>query len=364
MAKIAVKIDNLSNVSDKSKQISSSLGNIEASFSSIVKGLDWDIASAVGIQTTANQISKNVTDCETSTRNLSVFLLKAQREYSILDGLEVPEGFGDGLGEVSEGSSFWGDWGSLITKLIDKIGPLGKTFSGYITFFDNILDGDLGIFEILEFLGTNYTGYLGSMVKLAEKGAVSATGEITSSGWGALLGLNSIKTGFSNSLISEWEKLTGAKGGLECAAKWSGYVVTAIKNTGSNYMEYKNSDGTMSVGAAVGETVLETAYDIGVGILGTAIASAAIAAIGFTSAPAVVVGAVGVGVVMGINAVADWFYKKDGGKEESAKEAASTWVVNKAESAVEKTKEVISSIGSSIGNAFSTLGTKATWSFA
>ncbi len=358
MPTIEVKTEKLGDFSVKARAINSSIGNIEACFSSLVSSLDWDIQSSAGIKSISTQISTNLKSEASSVNKLAAFLSVAQGEYEKLDNIETPSV----LEEESTISSV--DISSFLLKLLDKVGPMGKITSGSIGFIQDLLDCDSDVFSVLEFLGTIGSGSIKAIDVLLGESAVSSGGFITSSGWAELFGFNFKDTGFSNYITDEMDNLTGAKGTLSSVAKWGGYVISGIKNTSDNWSEYTQEGSDMSVGAFIGESVLETGYDIGLGILGTAAASAAIAAVGFASAPAVVIGAAGVGVVIGANAAANWIYQSVTGSEDTFKEAASTFIVDTVESGVNKAKEIATNIGNSIGSAISSWNPIAKWSFA
>lgn len=91
-------------------------------------------------------------------------------------------------------------------------------------------------------------------------------------------------------LLSEFnfKKATTVGEKMRVGAKWAGVALSAVTNGVSNYQEYK--DGKISAKRAVAETITETAVDVAVGTLATTLVTAGAAALGFASAPAVVVG--------------------------------------------------------------------------
>lgn len=102
-------------------------------------------------------------------------------------------------------------------------------------------------------------------------------------------------------LSDAFAPLTGKKGIGTTVAAWAGVALTGISNAFSNIEEQKASNGTMSNGRVVAETISETAIDTVVTYAGTAIVGAAItAATGVVAAPVVVAVATGV-TIAGIN---------------------------------------------------------------
>lgn len=85
------------------------------------------------------------------------------------------------------------------------------------------------------------------------------------------------------------------------AAKWAGIIATVAGEGFDNYDEFGGFTGRM-----VGETVIESAAEIGLTAVATAGVTAALAAAGIVGAPAVAVGAGAVLVVAGGNAICKW----------------------------------------------------------
>ena len=103
-------------------------------------------------------------------------------------------------------------------------------------------------------------------------------------------------------LSDAFAPLTGKKGIGTTVAAWAGVALTGISNAFSNIEEQKASNGTMSNGRVVAETISETVIDTVVTYAGTAVVGAAItAATGVVAAPVVVAIATGVAIA-GINA--------------------------------------------------------------
>ena len=95
-------------------------------------------------------------------------------------------------------------------------------------------------------------------------------------------------------------KLKNFKAGV----KWLGVVADLAFSATDNIAEQKlarQSGIEMSTERVVAETVIETAVSVGLSSLGTAVAGAALTAIVGTSAPVVVVGALGAAAVWGVN---------------------------------------------------------------
>lgn len=97
---------------------------------------------------------------------------------------------------------------------------------------------------------------------------------------------------------------------IAVGAKWAGAILTGAMNLCDNIEEFKGQDGKL--GRILAETGVETAVDIGLGMVATAGVTALAAAAGITAAPAVVAGAAATGVVWAANKVCKWV---TGGKD-------------------------------------------------
>ena len=128
----------------------------------------------------------------------------------------------------------------------------------------------------------------------------------------------------SFNLKDAFAPLTGAKGVKTTVAAWAGVALTGVTNAFGNIQEQKASNGTMSTGRVVAETISETALDTVITYGGSAVVGAAItAATGVVAAPVVVAVATGAGLAA-INAgVEAWTGK-------SATEWASDFVIDTA----------------------------------
>lgn len=116
-----------------------------------------------------------------------------------------------------------------------------------------------------------------------------------------------------------------------------------MSNTISNVSEAMS--GKISTGRAVAETITETAIDVGKGwLIGTAVAAGVATTVG--SAPVLVVGAITVGVTVGL----DWACKKITGaivgEEKRLTETVSDFVLDVGEAAIAGGRKVVSSVSS------------------
>ena len=99
------------------------------------------------------------------------------------------------------------------------------------------------------------------------------------------------------------DNFKGANGVGKAVASWGAVAVNGVLNWFNNKDEQANSNGTMSDGRVIAETITETAVDTaltyGTGIV---VGAAVTAALGTVAAPGVVVVAASGAVVAGLNA--------------------------------------------------------------
>lgn len=126
---------------------------------------------------------------------------------------------------------------------------------------------------------------------------------------------------------------------IKVGTKWAGVALSAISNGIGNVEEHGELNGR-----AIAETIGETVADVAIGAAATATVVGVAAAIG-ASAPAVLVGAISVGVVW----VTDKIVKATTGKR-SASELISDAVLDVGETIIGGAKTVFNEIGDAIGN--------------
>lgn len=145
---------------------------------------------------------------------------------------------------------------------------------------------------------------------------------------------------FSNSIKKATENLKKPAGIVTS-------VLTVITNGVDNYKEFKS--GKISADRAVAETIMESAIDIGTGILvGAAVTAGLAATIG--SAPVLAVAAISTGVTVGVNAVCKTMTKVVMGEEKGVTETISDFAIDTYEMINDSVKNVknIFNIGSKV----------------
>ncbi len=152
----------------------------------------------------------------------------------------------------------------------------------------------------------NFLGFTDGLKDLDKSGGWKTFHSSLSKQFGKDLGIGK---DFSWSGSSQGER-------TKVGAKWGAHFLTAVENGIENYEEFKNSGDT---GRGIGETVIESAVDVGLGALATAGASALAGSLAAGAAAAgatalapligstVVVGALGAGIAWAANGVCKWF---------------------------------------------------------
>lgn len=179
----------------------------------------------------------------------------------------------------------WNDWANVGLSAGNTIAKIAKDYKNY-----NIIGRAIGAENATAYFWRNQLGL--NNVGYASK-ASSPTARFYN---------NLHNTTSAYNLSEALAPLTGSKGVGTTIAAWAGVALSGIANVFSNVDEQKESNGTMSTGRVVAETISETAIDTAVTYAGTAIVGAAItAATGVVAAPVAVAAATGVAIA-GINA--------------------------------------------------------------
>lgn len=190
------------------------------------------------------------------------------------------------------------DWGkSIIKTIMDGIGKAGIAGSIISTVY-RLITGDQTAADYLKAIKSLIPG-LGGIATVISKGGAEWASRLI--GWNA--------TDVSKSFLENWKNqfptnTTSATKTIGTIAKWAGHLLTVVANGAENAEEFK---GTGNTGRAIGETVFESAVDIGVGTACTAVAATVIAALaGTATAPALLVAGTGAVLYTGANELCKW----------------------------------------------------------
>lgn len=369
MPRIYVDFDDFRQLGPQLKSTASKIGSIHAEFQRTVQQLDWDVRYQSNINNTAGILSQKIQGYTKSLSDYQQFLDIAYTEYQKLDsydhGLDIKtttssndaststtsnptfwdaftkkygpmniiKSFGNagkivGLVDSALSATSWNQWASIGLSGMQTISKVAKDFNNYK--------------KIGRAIGTknSVSYFLRKQVGLRNVGHASTASNPMSRFYNNLHNTTS-----SFNIGDAFAPLTGKKGVGTTAAAWAGVALTGITNAFSNVDEQKKSNGTMSTGRVVAETISETAIDTVVTYGGAAVVGAAItAATGVVAAPVVVAVATGAAIA-GINA----------GVEALTGKTATEWVSDAILDTAVNVGKGIDTCAKAVGNWFSNL---------
>ena len=329
MPRIYVEFSRLEQIGSQCKSVASKVDAIQEDFQRTVRQLDWDIRFESNINSTAKQLSRKLEQYVRTLESYRRFIEDAKNEYIKLDeydklglltakpiefGIAEPGGkaeiFTDefwsnyGWKEILSGAGYIGTIYSLISDIRN-----GKTWSDFAK-------TGVSTYQFLSGAEKTFNNY---------KKIGNAVGTRTAMAWWAknAMGLKPLGrastaknpfTRFANNLTNKTSPFNaqfknvvgnfkGTNGVGRAVASWAGVTVSGIVNAFSNLDEQKASNGAMSTGRVVAETITETAVETaltyGTGIV---VGAAVTAALGASAAPGIVVVAASGAVVSAFNA--------------------------------------------------------------
>ncbi len=333
MEQFSVKLSGLQNRILEEKIIVERLAGIEDNILSIGRGLSFQMKSKYNLQRTIEQLAADVGEARFNMSTMSVVLesirLKYKNTEDKLCGRESDwtkiENWIDSVGcnivPIAKSSS--PDWAKGALSVMGKFGFGGAVVST----IGNFWRGDKGKFGTwgkaakdiynsfkaakkvdwtnVPWKNTTATG--GTKVEWLKKLVGFNIDEIfpgakAVKNSGALRGVSGLKTGWS-------EGLKKAKGSVTKGS----VIFSAVASAASNIDEYKDAyvnaetaeEKQKIVIRGIEETVVETAVDVGKGVLVTAGVTAVMGALGVASAPVAVVGAAGAAICWGADVLCE-----------------------------------------------------------
>lgn len=315
MPRIYVDFSKLDNIGNRCKLLSSQIDIIQDDFQHTINSLDWDIRFKSNINSTATQLSKKLDQYSKNLEVLQQFIEGAQSEYikldeykktllsnikvvpiimppilgpggqynpknliSQIDWKEIISSFGDagklfGIVYSIFGAKNWIDWSDLGINVTKAITSIAKDFNHY-----NKIGRAIGTSNSDGYFWRNFFGF-------NNVGRAS-----TASSASARFYNNLHNTTSPYKLNSIFDSFAGKKGAVSAVASWAGLALSGFSHAISNIKEQKESNGTMSTGRVIAETISETAIDTAISAIATPVVGAAIATVtGTVAAPAVVV---------------------------------------------------------------------------
>lgn len=364
MPRIYVQFSGLKQIGVNCKEIAEKVEAVQSDFQRIAGQLDWDIRYEKDIGSKADQIARKLESYSQALNHFQRFIDEAYAEYEKLD--TPSEDFLFSKGEINPNifqmfgpggqtpgflDIFWDNFGwkgllsgaGYIGTIYDLINDIrnGKTWKDFAK-------SGIDIFQFLSGAGITYKNY---------KRIGNAVGTKKAMGWWVknITGLKPLGrastaknpvTRFVNNLTNKTSPFNaqlknvikdfkGANGVGKAVASWGSVAADGVLNWFGNKEEQANSNGSMSDGRVIAETVTETVVDTVFSYgAGAVIGAGVTAALGTVAAPGIVVAAAGGAVIAGVNAGVEYLTGK----------TATEWVSDTILDAGE-------AIGNAVGNA-------------
>ena len=331
MPRIYVEFSGLNQIGSRCKSVASSVDSIQSDFQRTVRQLDWDIRFESNINSTATQLSRKLESYSRTLESYQRFIEDARGEYVKLNEYKKTTDYFEKIDVVI--SHLVGPGGQLKIFTDEFLSNYGwkeiLSGAGYIGTIYNLINDirDGKSWRDLAKTGVDTYRFLSGAAKTYNnyKKIGNAVGTKTAMAWWAknITGLKPLGrastaknpfTRFANNLTNKTSPFNaqfknivnnfkGANGVGKAVASWGTVAVNGVLNWFSNKDEQANSNGTMSDGRVIAETITETVVDTaltyGTGIV---VGAAVTAALGTVAAPGIVVVAASGAVVAGLNA--------------------------------------------------------------
>lgn len=344
-----------------------------------------------GIETVRSNINRLSSDTSALSQNayaIAAFLTELEKSviesenqaYSILAGTVPGEekltdgivawGPGNATGLVEAGSK--PEWLEALLEMAGEFGYVGNAISFISGLIDASGESTMGaalagiaksgwdafdnLYDLYDDLKKPVVSASSAVIDAADikkavgPAAQTASGTVDAAWKDKLFGFQAFeKQSFKEALGID--ALKGAEGGAKAALAWGGIALDGVVN----FFKNKEEHGGIT-GRAVAETISETAIDIAKGAAITAAVGAAATALGVVAAPAVVIGAIGVGVTIGLDFASEKIFGKD------LTELVSDFVLDTGVKIGEAAKETFNSAANCFTNAIGNIA--AGWSAA
>ena len=331
MPRIYVEFSGLNQIGSRCKSVASSVDSIQSDFQRTVRQLDWDIRFESNINSTATQLSRKLESYSRTLESYQRFIEDARGEYVKLNEYKKTTDYFEKIDVVIP--HLVGPGGQLKIFTDEFLSNYGwkeiLSSAGYIGTIYNLINDirDGKSWRDLAKTGVDTYRFLSGAAKTYNnyKKIGNAVGTKTAMAWWAknITGLKPLGrastaknpfTRFANNLTNKTSPFNaqfknivnnfkGANGVGKAVASWGTVAVNGVLNWFSNKDEQANSNGTMSDGRVIAETITETVVDTaltyGTGIV---VGAAVTAALGTVAAPGIVVVAASGAVVAGLNA--------------------------------------------------------------
>ena len=302
------KIKNRSNIKSRLDTVQRQLSNIDSKIGrirlTVQSGANQYRSTDDNVEAMRKQIKTNISakfvtlstskwaDCfKTSTDEVkdSTFVNEFKKNYGVKDALAGSGYIGKIYGYINDIKSAegWYDYVDTGVNIFSFLSSAKKTWRNY-----KMIGNAVGVKKSTTWWFKNVTG-----VKPLGRSSTAST-------WIKRFGNNlTNKTSpFASQLKSIGKDFTGANGVGKAVSSWGTVALTGVVNFFGNKQEQKESNGIMSDGRVVAETITETAIDTAITLGASAVVGAAVAACSTVALPGVVVTAAAGLVIAGVNA--------------------------------------------------------------
>jgi hypothetical protein len=331
LPRIYVEFSGLNQIGSRCKSVASSVDSIQSDFQRTVRQLDWDIRFESNINSTATQLSRKLESYSRTLESYQRFIEDARGEYVKLNEYKKTTDYFEKIDVVIP--HLVGPGGQLKIFTDEFLSNYGwkeiLSGAGYIGTIYNLINDirDGKSWRDLAKTGVDTYRFLSGAAKTYNnyKKIGNAVGTKTAMAWWAknITGLKPLGrastaknpfTRFANNLTNKTSPFNaqfknivnnfkGANGVGKAVASWGTVAVNGVLNWFSNKDEQANSNGTMSDGRVIAETITETVVDTALTYgTGVVVGAAVTAALGTVAAPGIVVVAASGAVVAGLNA--------------------------------------------------------------
>ncbi len=302
------KIQNRSNIRNRLGTVSSQLSSIDSQIGKIrtmvQNGANLYRTTDDRVETMRQQVNANIsarTATEPTSKWAGYFNTSAEKvkDSSFIDELKKNYGVDDllaGSGYIGKIYGFindiksaegWYDYVDTSANIYSFLTDAKKTWKDY-----KLIGNAVGVKKSTTWWFKNVTG-----IKPLGRSSTASTWIKRFSN-----NLTNKTSPFAAQLKDIGKNFTGANGVGKAVSSWASVAVTGVVNFFGNKQEQKESNGTMSDGRVVAETITETAIDTVITLGASAVVGAAVAACTTVALPGVVVTAATGLVIAGVNA--------------------------------------------------------------
>lgn len=352
MPRIYVEFVGLEQIGAGCKTAASRVDAIETEFWRTIQALDWDVRYEADINSTAKQISRKLEKQAKALNDYQKFINDVHDEYAKLDEYkdrlrifidEFKSNYGwkeilSGAGYIGTVYSLiqdirngktWADLGKNGIKASEFIANAAKTYNNY-----KKIGNAVGTKKAMAWWAKKITG-------------IKPLGRASTAKNPFTRFVNNLKnktSPFNAQFKNVINDFKGVNGAGKAVASWGAVAVNGVFNWFDNKDEQASSNGSISDGRVIAETITETVVDTAFTIGTDIVVGAAVTTVlGTVAAPGVVVVAASGAIVAGINA----------GVQALTGKSATEWV---SDTILDAGEAIGSAVGNAARNVSSTVG--------